>query len=556
MRIGWAVIRALFEIGAAVVTAAWRVTWLLLGPVFKVAWDVVLTEIRIGWALIKAEFQIGMAVITAVWRIGWALLGAVLKTEFAYITAVFKIVWDVFVGIFTVGLDLLTGRWGKAWHDMLNVFRQVWNAMTAFLRTTLGAWHGFFSSTLSAITGLWRSAWSAMAGAAKSSIGAITGLIHGLEAVVKAIPAAFQAAVAGVVSALQHMVSAVAGPVDAITSKLGSIGKVFNSISGAVGLAAKIPGLAAGGKVGKVAAGTGETADDVLIRVSRNETVVSAEDSRKPYMQEAFQRAGVPGYQLGGIVGKAASKATSAAKSVVGKTVSAASHASDTAINAAKSATSAAASEIGNIAGQVVNVEGKLIDMGKITMALFTGDEAGIHSAFEHLIGQHHPSLVKDSMLDQLHVGVPVKMVDEVVGWLKQNGGGANGSTILADAMTYANKVPYIWGGAVPTGWDCSGFVVWIYMKYKLLGSRMVADALQSWGKATPGPVPGGMVFFGKPAHHIGFAMDDSKYLSALGHKWGTIVSSVAGNSGFAIPPTGFDQANGSAGGSGRPARS
>ena len=85
-------------------------------------------------------------------------------------------------------------------------------------------------------------------------------------------------------------------------------------------------------------------------------------------------------------------------------------------------------------------------------------------------------------------------------------------------------------------------------MKYKLLGSRMVADALQSWGKATPGPVPGGMVFFGKPAHHIGFAMDDSKYLSASGPQVGHHRVQVAGNSGFAIPPTGFDQANGSAG--------
>ena len=229
-------------------------------PVFKAAWDVVLTEIRIGWALIKAEFQIGMAVITAVWRIGWAVpRRAVLRTEFALDhSRITRSLWDVFVGIFTVGLDLLTGRWGKAWHDMLNVFRQVWNAMTAFLRSTFGAWHWFFSSTLSALTGLWRSAWSAMTGAARSSISAITGLIHGLEAVVKAIPAAFEAAVSGVVNALHHMVSAVAGPVDAITSKLGSIGKVFNSISGAVGLAAKIPSLASGGKV---IAGTGETAD-------------------------------------------------------------------------------------------------------------------------------------------------------------------------------------------------------------------------------------------------------------------------------------------------------
>ena len=87
-------------------------------------------------------------------------------------------------------------------------------------------------------------------------------------------------------------------------------------------------------------------------------------------------------------------------------------------------------------------------------MALFTGNEKGIHSAFEHLIGQHQGRWSKTRCWTSSTSASPVKMVDEVVGWLKQNGGGANGSAPWP-RDEHANKVPYVWGGAVPSGWDC-----------------------------------------------------------------------------------------------------
>jgi len=60
----------------------------------------------------------------------------------------------------------------------------------------------------------------------------------------------------------------------------------------------KLVGYASGGRI---TAGTTPTADDVLIRASRNETVVSAAHSAQlaPY----FAAIGVPGYAAGGVVG-------------------------------------------------------------------------------------------------------------------------------------------------------------------------------------------------------------------------------------------------------------
>jgi hypothetical protein len=56
-----------------------------------------------------------------------------------------------------------------------------------------------------------------------------------------------------------------------------------------------------------VTQGTGPTADDVLIRVSRGETVVSAADSKK--LAGAFKALGIPGYAAGGAIGSAAALA-------------------------------------------------------------------------------------------------------------------------------------------------------------------------------------------------------------------------------------------------------
>lgn len=75
-------------------------------------------------------------------------------------------------------------------------------------------------------------------------------------------------------------------------------GKVISTSHGG-GSGNAAGGLAAGGRI---TAGTTPTADDVLIRVSKDETVVSAAHSANPIMQSAFAAVGVPGFAGGGVV--------------------------------------------------------------------------------------------------------------------------------------------------------------------------------------------------------------------------------------------------------------
>lgn len=90
-------------------------------------------------------------------------------------------------------------------------------------------------------------------------------------------------------------------PTTSTTLQAIASGKGGVSIT-ASGLAAKeitLSKLAAGGKI---TGGTTSTADDVLIRASRGETVISADHSAK--LAPLFGAMGVPGYAAGGLVGQ------------------------------------------------------------------------------------------------------------------------------------------------------------------------------------------------------------------------------------------------------------
>jgi cell wall-associated NlpC family hydrolase len=90
---------------------------------------------------------------------------------------------------------------------------------------------------------------------------------------------------------------------------------------------------------------------------------------------------------------------------------------------------------------------------------------------------------------------------------------------------------PYLWGGTTPSGWDCSGFVKWVYAQAGINIPRVNA-----WTSMTPTstPAPGDVVMQNGGAH-VGIYVGNGMMISALNPSQGTVLHSVAatGTSSF-----------------------
>jgi cell wall-associated NlpC family hydrolase len=76
--------------------------------------------------------------------------------------------------------------------------------------------------------------------------------------------------------------------------------------------------------------------------------------------------------------------------------------------------------------------------------------------------------------------------------------------------------VPYVWGGASPSGFDCSGLVQYVYAK---LGIDLPHSSQMQWGCGTPVArsqlEPGDLVFFGSDIHHVGIYVGGGSMIHA-----------------------------------------
>ena len=75
--------------------------------------------------------------------------------------------------------------------------------------------------------------------------------------------------------------------------------------------------------------------------------------------------------------------------------------------------------------------------------------------------------------------------------------------------------VPYVWGGASPAGFDCSGLVSWVYGR---LGIDLPHNAAALYGVGRPVPLsslrPGDLVFFGGLGH-VGLYVGSGRMIHA-----------------------------------------
>ena len=75
--------------------------------------------------------------------------------------------------------------------------------------------------------------------------------------------------------------------------------------------------------------------------------------------------------------------------------------------------------------------------------------------------------------------------------------------------------VPYLWGGATPSGFDCSGLVTYVYAQ---LGVGLPHFAAAQWGFGVPVAVSqlqaGDLVFFDQ-LDHVGIYLGDGEFIDA-----------------------------------------
>ena len=107
----------------------------------------------------------------------------------------------------------------------------------------------------------------------------------------------------------------------------------------------------------------------------------------------------------------------------------------------------------------------------------------------------------------------------------------------LIEDAKYFNGGKYVWGGTTPKGFDCSGYVQYLFKKHNVKLPRTAWSQSKLGHKITLSELKtGDLLFFntdkkrGIPISHVGIYMGHGKFIHAASRKKGIIISPLAGH--------------------------
>ncbi|WP_315502093.1 C40 family peptidase [Actinomyces radicidentis] len=105
--------------------------------------------------------------------------------------------------------------------------------------------------------------------------------------------------------------------------------------------------------------------------------------------------------------------------------------------------------------------------------------------------------------------------------------GSSLGAAIAATALQYQG-VPYVSGGSTPSGWDCSGFVQWVYAQHGIsLPRTSYAQGAAGTTVSAAQAQPGDIVYYG---YHVGIYVGNGMMADAGNTAVDTVYRAVWGS--------------------------